>query len=64
MTATKILWGQILTVFAIVLDHDLGRDAMDGVAARVSAAARNAMVRSRRAIGLSTAGLLLVVVLL
>ena len=64
MTATKILWGQILIVFAIVLVDDLGRDAMDGVAARLPAAARSAVVRPRRAADLSAAGLLLVVVLL
>ena len=43
MSATKILWGQILVVSSIVLDHDLGRDPVDGLAARLSATARDAL---------------------
>ena len=61
MTATKILWGQILTVFAIVLTTTWS-DAVDGMAARISGAARHAMVRTGGAVGLSAARLLLVVV--
>ena len=62
MSATKILWGQITVVFLIVLAHDLGRDGMDGVAARLPAPARPALVRACRHAGLLSAGLLLVVV--
>jgi type IV secretion system protein VirD4 len=35
MSATKILWGQIIVVFLIVLADGLGRDAVDGLAARL-----------------------------
>ena len=62
MSATKILWGQVITVFAIVLADDLGRDAMDRLAARLSARARPSLVRGPALPVLSAAGLLLVVV--
>ena len=49
MSATKILWGQILIVFAIVLADDLERDGVDGLAARLPAAARPRLVRAAAA---------------
>ena len=62
MSATKILWGQILVVFAIVLVTTVGGDAMGRLAARLPAAARPPWFELAGHAGLSAAGLLLVVV--
>ena len=62
MSATKILWGQILAVFAIVLAAIWARDAMDGMAARLPAGTRPPWFEICRLPVLSAAGLLLVVV--
>ena len=48
MNATKILWGQILLVSAVVLGLRLGGDGMDGLAPRLPAAARATLVRAVR----------------
>jgi type IV secretion system protein VirD4 len=64
MSATKILWGQILTVFLIVLTTTWG--ATQYVAWRLGFQAQlgAAMVRARGLADLLSAGVLLVVVLL
>ena len=64
MTATKILWGQNPHRLRHRAHHDLERDAVDRMAARISGAAWHAMVRSGGAVGLSATCFLLVVVLL
>ena len=47
MSATKILWGQILTVFAIVLATTWGATQWTAVAAGLPAAAGSVLVRRR-----------------
>ena len=62
MSATKILWGQILAVLSIVLVCDLGRDRMGRLAARIPARTRTTMVSDSRLSLLPAARLFLVVV--
>ena len=55
MNATKILWGQILSSSLVVLAFVWAATRMDGLAARLPAAARAALVRAVRLAGLSAA---------
>jgi type IV secretion system protein VirD4 len=48
MSATKILWGQIITVVPDRARHHLGRHAMDRWRARLQPRARSALVRALR----------------
>ena len=64
MTATKILWGQILTVFAIVLTTTWGATQWTAWRLGFQPQLGTPWFDLARAIGLSAAGLFLVVVLL